>query len=249
MQIDVEMQKPTSLEDAMAQAHSFERCLQLDDDPSRVPARAPAHYRPNPPPAASPRTPQRSTNFVGTTPTPSAPMKPPVGSRFTRLSTEEMVQCRLDGLCYNCPEKFSREHLKQCTMKGIYLLIGDPDDAEDKADNADNIEISLHALAGVMASRTLQLTVNIGSNQIRALVDSGSTHSFIATDTARRLGLQPVARPGQHVDVANGDRIVSTGICKKTSLSPSAPSFSSSISTFCPWMATNSSWGVIGCVH
>ncbi|WVZ64414.1 hypothetical protein U9M48_013927 [Paspalum notatum var. saurae] len=42
MQIDVEMQKPTSLEEAMALACSFERRLQLDDDPSRVQPRAPA---------------------------------------------------------------------------------------------------------------------------------------------------------------------------------------------------------------
>jgi uncharacterized 2Fe-2S/4Fe-4S cluster protein (DUF4445 family) len=32
-----------------------------------------------------------------------------------------MTLHRLDGLCYNCPEKFSREHVKQCTMKVIYF--------------------------------------------------------------------------------------------------------------------------------
>ena len=49
---------------------------------------------------------------------------------------------------------------------------------------------------------------------MRALVDSGSTHSFLSTDTARRLHLQPLFRPGLEVTVANGDRVTSLGVCK-----------------------------------
>lgn len=54
---------------------------------------------------------------------PDTPIKPgaPPGP-FTRLTLEEMAQRRLDGLYYNCPEKFSRNHIKQCMMKGIYLI-------------------------------------------------------------------------------------------------------------------------------
>ncbi|WVZ64413.1 hypothetical protein U9M48_013926 [Paspalum notatum var. saurae] len=146
-------------------------------------------------------------------------MKPPAGSRFTRLSTEEMAQRRLDGLCYNCPKKFSREHLKHCTMKGIYLLVGDLEESEDApSDDDQEVAISLLALAGVPASQTLRLTTTIGEVHIQTLVDSSSTHSFIVTETGSRLGLHPVARPGLTVGIANGDRVPSTGICKAVSL-------------------------------
>ena len=61
---------------------------------------------------------------------------------------------------------------------------------------------------------TMQLHVRIMGDTVRALVDSGSTHSFISVDAARRLNLQPLLRPGLQVTVANGDRVDSTGICK-----------------------------------
>jgi hypothetical protein len=47
-----------------------------------------------------------------------------------------------------------------------------------------------------------------------ALVDSGSTHSFISLETASRLHLQPDYRPGIHVMVANGDHAANAGICR-----------------------------------
>jgi hypothetical protein len=47
-----------------------------------------------------------------------------------------------------------------------------------------------------------------------ALVDSGSTHSFISLETASHLHLQPDYRPGIQVTVANGDCVASAGICR-----------------------------------
>ncbi|WVZ75471.1 hypothetical protein U9M48_023518 [Paspalum notatum var. saurae] len=217
MQIDVEMQKPPTLEDAMALARSFERRLQVEDSAGRPPTRAPPRYRPPQSSTSTANMPAQPAPQAGSPVTPGAPMKAPPGARFTRLSPE-MAQRRLDGLCYNCLEKFSHEHLKHCSMKGIYLLIGDPDDQETPEDGDDDVEISLHALAGVTAGRTLQLATTIGSDQIRSLVDSGSTHSFIATAAAHRLGLQPAARTDFQVGVANGDRVTSTSICKNVAV-------------------------------
>ena len=62
---------------------------------------------------------------------------------MTRLTPDEMARRREEGLCFNCPEKFLREHLKHCTMKGLYLL-----DAGDDASDTDP-EISLNALSGL----------------------------------------------------------------------------------------------------
>ena len=33
-----------------------------------------------------------------------------------------MAQRRTDGLCFNCPKKFTKDHHKSCTMKGVYLM-------------------------------------------------------------------------------------------------------------------------------
>jgi hypothetical protein len=57
----------------------------------------------------------------------AASVKPPaLDGRFKRLSPEEMARRRLEGLCFNCSEKISKEHAKSCTGKGIfYLDLGD----------------------------------------------------------------------------------------------------------------------------
>ncbi|KAJ1296380.1 hypothetical protein BS78_01G295900 [Paspalum vaginatum] len=225
MQIDIEMQNPESLEDAMALARSFERRGQVNDDPSSSQPRAPPHSHPSLPSPASVRTPAPVSKAASTVGTPGAPMKPPAGSRFTRLSTEEMAQRRLDGLCYNCPEKFSRDHLKHCTMKGIYLLEVADDPSQEETTAEDDVEISLHALTGVSTGRTLKLPVKYGAITNTALVDSGSTHSFMATATAHRLGLTPAARPGLTIGVDNGDCIPSTGVCSNTRITIGEESF------------------------
>jgi hypothetical protein len=51
-------------------------------------------------------------------------------------------------LCFNCPKKFSPDHLKQCSQKGIYLLEMDGDDtAGDIFIDDSGIENSLNALS------------------------------------------------------------------------------------------------------
>jgi hypothetical protein len=60
----------------------------------------------------------------------------------------------------------------------------------------------------------MRLHVHLLDTVMVALVDSGSTHSFISLETASRLHLQPDYRPGIQVMVANGDRVPSTGICR-----------------------------------
>jgi hypothetical protein len=42
----------------------------------------------------------------------------------------------------------------------------------------------------------MKLRVTIASAPITALVDSGSIHSFISTEVACRLHLEPLFRPG-----------------------------------------------------
>jgi len=224
---DVELQKPDTLEDAMALARAYERRQHVNADTtstgSRVPARSSqwptsAPIRTPPPPSAS-----GSTSALHAAPVKTAPA---IDNRFKRLSPEEMAQRRLEGLCFNCPEKFSKEHVKHCTSKGIYFLeLAEDEDASEGSGSEDDLQVSVAAITGIQTSATLRLGTTVSGVSAVALVDSGSTHSFIDESLAQRLGFTPEPRPGLSVGVANGDRINTAGICKAVRLIVDAEEF------------------------
>jgi hypothetical protein len=101
-------------------------------------------------------------------------------------------------------------------MRGIYYLEvgdGEPDDTAPTSEEED-LMISMHVLSGIRTGSTISLATMVAACQFSALIDSGSTHCFIAAKAARHLGLQPVSRPGVTVGVANGDRVPLAGVCK-----------------------------------
>jgi hypothetical protein len=212
LKTDVELQQPPTLEDAMNFSRAFARCQNVAS--SVVVSKARPSYQRTRATDSSSSTP--ATTHLQQTTTTSAPNKDlPPGSRFRRLTQAEMTDRRAQGLCFNCPKKFSREHTKTCTMKGIYLLELDtivPSRDEGGESYAEDVEISLHALTGLSTSHTMQLMVCLSKNYIRTLVDSGSTHCFIATNTAERLRLVWSSRQGLTVGVANGERVSCLGI-------------------------------------
>jgi hypothetical protein len=129
------------------------------------------------------------------------------------------MACRREaGLCFNCSEKFSRDHLKQCSMCGIYLLEMGDEWSPEVADVPEDMEASLHAITGVSTGNTMQLVVRVAHHTIAALVDSGSTHCFVAPATAQRLGWLPQPCHGMTVGMANGDRISCVGFCPGASV-------------------------------
>ena len=90
-----------------------------------------------------------------------------------------MAQRRVDGLCFNCPEKFTQDH--NCTKKGLYLMELDDDTSlndavVDKPASDANVAISLHALMGIKTADTMHLAASVVGTSVWALVDSGSTH-------------------------------------------------------------------------
>jgi hypothetical protein len=190
--VDVELQNPATLEDAMALARPYERRLALPDDAPRGPSRpAPTGRQASrslqPLASKPPVTPPTSGGSLTTLDAPTKSLPPP--GRFYRLSAEEMARLRLDGLCFNCLEKFSREHAKQCSMRGVYYLDAADDDesAATEATTDEDMTISMHALSGVRTTVTLSLDTTIAATKLAALVDSQPTHCFIAEGVARRL--------------------------------------------------------------
>jgi len=201
---DVEMQRPANLQTAMS--------LARDEKRSAEAARAviPAASRTAPRPRHTAPTTQASASAPAATERPDD-QRP----RFRRLSPDEIAEKRLNGQCYFCPEKFTRDH--KCARKGVFLLELDEDEYSSDAD--DTVSISLHALTGLTAADTMQLHVRIAGVDLVALVDTSSTHNFINSDITSRLGLHVMPRPGLSVKVANGERVPSGGLCTAINLS------------------------------
>nr|GMD40651.1 Retrovirus-related Pol polyprotein from transposon 17.6 [Ipomoea batatas] len=118
---------------------------------------------------------------------------PDVGKSVKRLSWEEMQRRKSQGLCFSCNEKFTPGH--RCAKPQLMLLeyadegdeVVSPPHVETHEDDA--LEISLHALSGWSAQRTMRLPAQIFGRAITVLVDSGSTHNFIRSKLAEQLQL------------------------------------------------------------
>ena len=124
---------------------------------------------------------------------PAAPTALVEGRSIRRLNQSKMEERLWLGLCYNCDEKYCRGHNKVC--KRLFLLdskVDDDDEAdvgdEEPADTESPV-LSLHAVAGVAVVHTMQLQVTVGDTRLIALLDTGSTHSFIAETATERTHL------------------------------------------------------------
>ncbi|WJZ85545.1 hypothetical protein VitviT2T_005072 [Vitis vinifera] len=128
-----------------------------------------------------------------------------------------MKERRDKGRCFNCDEKFALGH--RC--KKLFLIEGcwpEEDsgdgigDIEEKEDN-DELEISLHAMAGSPAPQTMQIHGVINQQSLIVLIDSGSTHNFIEERLAEKLGLTCNREERFNVKVACSERISCKGRC------------------------------------
>jgi hypothetical protein len=145
----------------------------------------------------------------------STPAAPTLARCLKWLSVVEMAAKREKGECLNCSEKFSKEHLKTCPMKGVYLRQMDDSPASD-AEGTDDPLIPLNTITDLSSTEMMQLHVQVMESMLTGLVDSGSTHSFISVAAGRHLALQPEPWAGLTVVVAYDDRVASDGVCHAT---------------------------------
>jgi hypothetical protein len=135
-----------------------------------------------------------------------------------------MAERHRQGLCFNCNEKYSRGHNRFCRrlffVEGVEIDDTTDADAAAKADpGATEAPVfSLHAVAGVAIGNTMQVCVLVGTTPLIALLDTGSTHSFIAEEAARRTGLPIQPRPRLTATVANGERVPCPGVLRHAPL-------------------------------
>ena len=76
--------------------------------------------------------------------------------------------------------------------------------ADERGKIADVPSISLQAVFGITAAHTSRVVGFIMNEPVNILVDSGSTHNFIDSELALKLGLQGQDSKPFDVMVANG---------------------------------------------
>jgi hypothetical protein len=137
------------------------------------------------------------------------------GKSAKGLSRPKQEEHHRQGLCFNCDEKYTRGHNR--VWKRLFYVNGveitDDNDTTAQTDIVTPV-FSLHALAGVRISDTMQVDVTLGASSLLALLDSGSTHDFISKSAAGRTGLPLQSRPRLTATVANGERVPCVGVLR-----------------------------------
>jgi hypothetical protein len=136
----------------------------------------------------------KKTPFVPR-PRPTNPNPPVTPLKVQKLTRDEMVECQLKGLCYNCEEKYFSGH--KCKEQKLFMVISEdvPDedvtvplieepslhDATQEPSDPPEVDplISLHALTSFSAPQTLNIIGYIKHRKVIILVNIGSTHNFI----------------------------------------------------------------------
>lgn len=129
-------------------------------------------------------------------------------------------------LCFHCNDKFTIGH--RCQRPQLLMIKGFDDarkvlyeeviELQQQEDtnggfftNEPEPEITLHALTGWAAPRTMRMTAKMGPYEVAVLIDSGSTHNFISDQLASMLKLPMVTTEAFTVRVANGERLQCQG--------------------------------------
>jgi hypothetical protein len=139
-----------------------------------------------------------------------------------RLSSAEIADRRIKGLCFRCDEKFVPGHREECKCLFIIEVLIDDDTPPPPADG--DPMISIHALTGIQprTSKTMQVQVFVGTT----LLNSGSTHNFIDVAAAEGTGIMFQGGAGLRVAVANDDRLSSPGCCSDLAIDIGGEPFS-----------------------
>nr|KYP68937.1 Retrotransposon-derived protein PEG10 [Cajanus cajan] len=234
---EVIAQQPPSLTHAVGLARLHEEKLQ---DLSRI-QRAKPGAPWSSPPFSRTFTPFAPPQTIAPKPLPPLLPSPPPKTRFRQLTEAEMADRREKGLCFNCDQKYSRSH--RCPARFL-LLIAEDDDPPSAPDldfpaadpdpslvdpstvtSVHPAQISLHALSGTGAPKTLRLTGQIAHHPIRVLVDGGSTHNFIQKNVALQLGLGQSPTSPLKVLVGSGEELACDTVCLAVALSIQGHSF------------------------
>ena len=125
------------------------------------------------------------------------------------------------GICYKCKEPWFPGHKRVCKMaqknqiqalqtaptEGVNIIYITEDDTDEETESPDNpaLQISMHAVMGIHSPKyTFTLSVHIGDKIATALVDSGSTATFMTPSFAQMANCTVVPSTRLKVVVADG---------------------------------------------
>ncbi|KAJ3686458.1 hypothetical protein LUZ61_015622 [Rhynchospora tenuis] len=148
----------------------------------------------------------------------------PSSTQFNNLSRDQLRQL---GLCFYCGEKYTPAH--KCSKRKLLLLeaetCGDVTEVEENI-HIENIAVSPerkeeYEVADISMctphnqpdSQSLKFKGYIQNTPILALIDSGSTHSFIHPSIVSLLNLLTIPAPTMIVKTASGSKLVSDKRC------------------------------------
>lgn len=131
------------------------------------------------------------------------------------LSQEEMSARRAKGLCYFCDENYTPEHYLQHKKTQLFSLDVDDDleDDEEYKDAGEEFEgkpipqISVNAVSGVSDYNTMRVRGTCSKRTLFFLIDSNSTHNFIDSTVAEKLGCTVQPARLTRVSVADGRKL------------------------------------------
>ena len=147
----------------------------------------------------------------------------------TRITTREIEEKRVKGLCFKCDDKWSKNH--RCSEKRLFIIEETYDEEEEELEEEITLEehaieeeeelatVSMHAMAGIAAPQTLKIQGYIKKHKVLVLIDSGSTHNFIDKKLAARLNCFAYPVKNFSVMIANGGSITCGGKCHNIKLS------------------------------
>ncbi|TQD70724.1 hypothetical protein C1H46_043741 [Malus baccata] len=142
---------------------------------------------------------------------------------FRRLTAAKIEFRRKNRLCFNCDEKFSREHVCADPKRQVLLIdvYDNGDLIEHQSDDSEEPEVIACAVYGIPAPKSIR-TMKINGLVLNCpaifLVDSGSSHNFIDISLVKKLkGHLDTSHPFT-VKIANGGSLTSTGCLAQVSI-------------------------------
>lgn len=137
------------------------------------------------------------------------------------MTDAELQDRFVKGLCYRCDEKFGPGHI--CANKQFQVLIleegeegmneerrGTESEAELK-----NLQLSLYSITGLTSKKSIKVWGELDGSKVVVLVDCGASHNFISSMLVRDKGILITITPPYTVEVGDGRKIKSEGVCKQ----------------------------------
>ncbi|KAL5576062.1 hypothetical protein UlMin_017761 [Ulmus minor] len=88
----------------------------------------------------------------------------------------------------------------------------------DLSPSATSLDLSINSLMGFTSSHTMKVKGLLGAHEVVILIDSGESHSFIATKLVHELKLPYEVTNGVGVVVGNGMSFKQEGVCRAVQL-------------------------------